>query len=151
MVVATPSKEKDHERPLSQEGPQGPQALIHMPDIQPAQQRPATGQPPFGSSPATGPTQNQGYSAQGLAALAMIVEQLGKIIPLVGAGSEVGQDVLDALRKLSKHVPPGSVSPASQNNQLQQLMLARARMQGMPQQGGMARPAAPQQAMPAAA
>lgn len=41
------------------------------------------------------------------------------MVPLVGAGSDVGQAVLDALKKLSKFVPPGSVTPAAQRNQLE--------------------------------
>lgn len=101
---------------------------------QPAAQAPSgagAGQPPFGSSPATAPTQNQGYQAQGLAGLSMVVKGLEKLVPLIGATSPVGQDVLESIKRLAKHIPPGTVSPAAEQNQMQRMMLAQAQMQGM--------------------
>lgn len=68
-----------------------------------------------------GPTPNRGHEAAGLQALGLVVQKLGEIVPLVGAGSDVGQVVLDALKKLSKFVPPGSVTPANQRNQLEKM------------------------------
>lgn len=85
-------------------------------------------QQPFGSSPLTGPTQNKGYEAQGLQRLAFVVAQLGEIVPLVGAASDIGGDILDALRKLAKHVPSGSVSDTGKKNAMQELMMKQAQM-----------------------
>lgn len=105
--------------------------------------QPGAGQPPFGSSPATGPTQNAGYQAQGLQGLSLVVKGLERLIPLLGAGSDAGQDALEALKKLSKHIPPGTVSPAAQQNEMEKQRMAFLQKQGMMQQA-MQRP--PQQA-----
>lgn len=96
-----------------------------MPDGTPT---PVPGQPqqpqaPFGATSAVSPTPNRGHEAAGLQALGLIVQKLGEIVPLVGAGSDVGQVVLDALKKLAKFVPAGSVSPASQRNQLEKMAM----------------------------
>jgi len=89
--------------------------------------------PPFGSSPMTGPTPNRGHEAQALQKLAVIIHDLEEIIPLVGSGSEAGKDVLDALKKLGKHVQPGAVSPAAQRNVLQNAQLRNAQQAKMMQ------------------
>ncbi len=77
------------------------------------------------------------------------------MVPLVGAGSDVGQAVLDALKKLSKFVPPGSVTPAAQRNQLQATAMKQGQnnqqMQMLKQmqaggQGGGAQPQQPKAA-----
>lgn len=81
------------------------------------------GQPPFGSSPATGPTQNLGSTAGGLARIALILRIMEETLPLVGASTEPGQDLLKAMQMLAKHIQPGSVSPASERNSLQNVML----------------------------
>lgn len=52
--------------------------------------------------------------------LGVVLQGLQDLVPLVGASSDVGQAVLDALKKLAKFVPPGSVTPAAQRNQLEQ-------------------------------
>lgn len=123
-----------------------------MPDGTPA---PVPGQPPqqpqapFGSTPVVAPTANRGHEAAGLQKLGIALQNLQELLPLVGAGSDVGQAVLDSLKKLSKYVPPGSMTPAAQRNQLeatamkqgqnnqQMEMLKRMQMQ---QQGGGAQP-----------
>lgn len=84
--------------------------------------------PPFGSSPATGPTQNRGYEAQALQELAVAVDQLGALMPKLGAASEAGQAVNDAIRKLAKFVPPGSVTPAAKANVMQTAATKNAQM-----------------------
>lgn len=81
------------------------------------------GQPPFGSSPATAPTQNRGMEAAGLQALGMALKVLEKSLSLLGATSEAGLDVMDAIKKLAKHVPTGAVGPAGEKNQLQSMMI----------------------------
>jgi hypothetical protein len=75
-------------------------------------------------------------------ALGLVVQKMTEIIPLVGAGSDAGQAVLDALKKLSKFVPAGSVTPASQRNQLEQMAMKQGQnnqqmqmLQKMRQQG----------------
>ena len=80
-------------------------------------------QPPFGSSPATGPTANRGYEAAALQRLGLVVKQLEELIPVAGATTDVGKAVLEALNKLVKLVPPGSVSPAAQKNNIEQLAM----------------------------
>lgn len=80
------------------------------------------GQPPVGSSPATGPVPNKGLEAAGLAKLGLIVRLLESLIPALGSGTEAGKDVLKALTSLSKHVPPGAVSPGVENSSLMKLM-----------------------------
>ena len=95
-------------------------------------------QAPFGTSPATGPTPNRGYEAAGLQRLGLVVKQLEEILPLVGAGSEMGKEVLKALNALVKLVPAGSVSPAAQKNNIQQIAARNAQenqqMQALKQQ-----------------
>ena len=112
-------------------------------------------QPPFGSSPATQPTPNRGHEAAGLQKLGLVIQSLTDILPLVGASSDVGQFVLDMLKKGSKFVPAGSVTPASQRNQLEQMamkqgqnnqqMMALKAMQQGGQQPGQQPPMPPQQ------
>jgi hypothetical protein len=70
-----------------------------------------------------GSTPNKGYEAAGL-------------------GSDVGKAVLDALSKLVKFVPSGSVTPAAQKNTIEAQMRAMAQnnqqmqaLQQMRQQG----------------
>lgn len=81
------------------------------------------GQPPVGSSPATGPVPNKGQEAAGLAKLGLVVRLLESLVPSLGAGTEPGKDVLKALTSLSKHVPPGAVSPGVEQTSLMKLMM----------------------------
>lgn len=78
---------------------------------------------PFGTPNATGPSPNLGYEAAGLQRLGSIVKQLEELIPLLGATNDAGKACLDALNKLVKFVPPGSVTPASERNQIEQMMM----------------------------
>ena len=82
-----------------------------------------TGQPPTGSSPATSPVPNKGLEAAGMAKLGLVIRQLETIVPLLGAGTEAGRDVLKALTSLSKHVPPGAVSPGVEKSAMDQMQL----------------------------
>ena len=93
-----------------------------MPQAAPAASPTSPQQPPFGQSPASQPTPNRGFEAAGLQRLGLIVQQLQEILPQVGAGSDVGQAVLKSLTSLSKFVPPGSVTPAGQKQQIEQMM-----------------------------
>lgn len=76
---------------------------------------------------------------------------------MLGPGSEVGKDVLKALNTLSKHVPPGSVTPAAEKNGIEQMALKNAQGQSQMQQlkqsagGGQAPGGQPPPQMPKAA
>ena len=76
-------------------------------------------QPPFGATQATGATPNKGYEAAGLQKLGVVVKQLESLLPEVGASSDIGKAVLEALNKLVKFVPAGSVTPAAQKNSIE--------------------------------
>lgn len=84
-----------------------------------------------------GSTPNKGYEAAGLQKLGVVVKQLESLLPEVGAGSDVGKAVLDALSKLVKFVPAGSVTPAAQKNaiesQLRQQAQGNQQMQAIQQ------------------
>lgn len=81
---------------------------------------------PFGASGATGPTPNRGYEAAGLQRLGSVVKQMEELIPLLGSSSEPGQAVLKALNALVKYVPAGSVTPAAERNNIQQMAARNA-------------------------
>jgi hypothetical protein len=94
------------------------------PSASPAQSSPGAAgatQPPMGSSPATQPTPNRGFEMAAQQALGVVVMALEQALPKAGTSSPMGQDILKALQILSKHVPPGSVNPAAQNNQIQKM------------------------------
>lgn len=125
-----------------------------MPTPVPAAPGGQPAQPPFGQTPATGATPNKGYEAAGLQELGVIVKQMEKILPQLGASSDPGKAVLDCLNKLVKFVPAGSVTPAAQknsieaqqramaqNNQQAQAVQAMRQKQGQPQ-GGQPQPGA---------
>lgn len=91
-----------------------------MPDAMPV---PGQAPAPFGQTGATSPSPNLGYEAAGLQKLGSIVKALEDLIPMFGATTEAGQAVMDTLKKLVKFVPPGSVTPASEKNMLEQAMM----------------------------
>ena len=95
-------------------------------------------QAPFGASPATGPTPNKGFEAAAAQRLGLVVKQLEELIPMAGATSDIGKACLDALNKLVKHVPAGSVNPAQQKNQIESMAQKNAQqnqqMQALKQQ-----------------
>jgi len=100
-----------------------------MPEPAPvANPNPTQQKPPFGQAAAAQPTPNRGYEAAGLQRLGLVVQGLQEILPQVGSGSDVGQAILKALTSLSKFVPPGSVTPAAQKQQLERM--AQAQQQG---------------------
>ena len=123
-----------------------------MPDAMPpmggAPMPPAAGQmaPPLGASPAPGPTPgtmptpNQGQHVAGLAMVGVIVKLMERAIPLLGAGSEAGRDLVKSLSNLSRHVPPGALSPGIEGTALERLALQQR--QNAPQVAAM-RAAAP--------
>jgi hypothetical protein len=124
-----------------------------MPDMAPAAggapQPPAQGgqPPPFGTSPATGPTPNKGYEAAGLQRLGVVIRQLEQLVPMLGIASDPGKDVMKALNMLAKHVPPGAVTPAAEKNSIEKMAMQNAQQgQQMQQMRKMGSPAAGGQA-----
>ena len=100
--------------------------------------QPPAKQAPFGSSPATGPTPNRGYEAAAAQKLGLVLKQLGEMIPLAGATSEMGMAIMDMIKKGSKFVPQGSVTPAAEKNQIDNMAMKNtqnnAQMQAIMQQ-----------------
>lgn len=62
----------------------------------------------------------------GLQKLGVLVNSLSELIPMLGASSPAGQDLLDTVKKLAKHVPPGTASPAQGGNQIQRMATQNA-------------------------
>lgn len=80
------------------------------------------------------PTPNKGFEAAAQQQLGVAVNSLVKIMASVGANTPIGKTIMEVLPKLSKHVPPGSVTPGGERMQLQkQMMEALQRNQGMQQ------------------
>ena len=118
-----------------------------MPDTAPA--APQQQQAPSGVSPATGPTPNKGYEAAAAQRLGLVIKQLEELISMSGATSEVGQAALKMLNIGVKLVPPGSVSPASAKNNIEQMAMRNAQqnqqMQALKAQPGGGQPGGAQQ------
>lgn len=70
-----------------------------------------------------GATPNKGFEAAGLQKLGVLVKEMESLIPMFGVGSEVGKAVYDAIGKLMKHIPQGAVSPASNRNVVQDMLM----------------------------
>ena len=70
----------------------------------------------------------------------MIIKQLEQLVPMLGATSEHGKLVMDALGKLAKMVPAGSVTLAAMKNNIEQMATQNAsqnqQMPALKQQGG---------------
>jgi hypothetical protein len=71
---------------------------------------------------ATLPAANRGLQAKGLTQVQTAVRILEQALPLLGADSDPGRDVIKALTSLSKHIPPGSTSPGVERTGLQTMM-----------------------------
>lgn len=83
----------------------------------------------------------------GTALIGVIVKMMERAIPLLGAGSEAGRDLIKGLSSLAKHVPPGALSPGVEGTAIERLALQQR--QQAPQIAAMraAAPTAPQPAM----
>lgn len=77
----------------------------------------------MGGSPATAPTPNRGYDMAALQRIGVLIKGLEETMVLVGAASEIGKDVLKAIQVLTKHIPTGTSTPASQKNTLESMLL----------------------------
>jgi len=80
----------------------------------------------MGSSPATQPTPNKGYEMAGLQRIGVLLRGMEEALPMLGSGSEAGKDLLKAITLLSKHIPPGSVTPAAQKNTIESMAMKSA-------------------------
>lgn len=67
----------------------------------------------------------------GMQRLGVALRIISEALPMVGASSEMGKSALDAIKALSKHIKPGTVSPAGEQNQLQKAQLQAAQNAGM--------------------
>ena len=99
---------------------------------------------PFGQTSATGPTPNQGYEAQAMQQLGVAIKQMEQLVPLVGANSELGMEILKTLPRLAKFSPPGAVNPAGEKNAMETALLRNARQTMLLQQIKQAQAAAAQ-------
>lgn len=101
---------------------------------------PPSTSPPMGASPVTTPTPNKGFEAAGLQKLAVVLKQLESLVPQLGATSEPGAAVLKAISALAKFAPNGSVTPAAEKGQAEQMMMqaikANQQMQSLKQGAG---------------
>lgn len=116
----------------------------------PMQGQPQAGAPPQGaepagtSSPASQPVPNRGFAAAGLARVGLVLKLMEETLPLLGSGTDAGRDLVKAIGLLSKHLPPGSVSPGIQNTAMQNAMLKQRQQQ--PAMAALRAAQAPQQA-----
>lgn len=97
-----------------------------MPDTPPAAAPQQPQQAPFGQSPATGPSPNKGFEAAAAQRLGIVIKQLEELVSMAGATTEVGQAALKMLNIGVKLVPAGSVTPAAQKNNLEQMAMKNA-------------------------
>jgi hypothetical protein len=70
------------------------------------------------------PSSNAGYEQAAMQKIAVAMKSLEPVLQMVGAGSEIGREVLKALNVLAKVAPPGSVSPEGQKNEAQNSLMA---------------------------
>jgi hypothetical protein len=67
--------------------------------------------------------------------MGVVMQALERLLPMVGAGSDMGKDILSMLKMASKHVQPGEVTPAAAKNEMDKAQLANtqnmAQMQRM--------------------
>ena len=92
-----------------------------MPQATPAPNPNQASQNPTGPTAAPQPTPNRGFEAAALQELGLVVQRLQQIALQAGAGSDVGKAATDAVAKLAKFVPPGSVTPAAQRQMIEKL------------------------------
>lgn len=128
-----------------------------MPEQAPAAAAPGQAQqPPFGASSATGPTPNKGFEAATAQRLGLVIKQLTDLLSMAGAQSEIGKEILKMINIGAKIVPPGSVSPAAEKNNIERMSMQNTQnnqqMQALKAQqaGGQGGAPAPQSGMKAA-
>jgi hypothetical protein len=66
--------------------------------------------------------------------LGLVVKQLDEIVKMIGVTSEMGAAVSEMIKKASKYVQPGSLTPTAETNGINQLaMKSQANNQQMQQ------------------
>lgn len=78
----------------------------------------------------------------------MAVGFMEKALPLLGSGSPVGQDLLESIKKLSKHTPPGSGAPGVETTGMKQALLEQQQNRPLQQVLGAMGQQQQQQVMP---
>lgn len=58
--------------------------------------------------------------------LGLAIKMLESLIPLLGSQSEAGKDVLKSLNSLSRHVPSGTTTPATERTGIQNMAMQNA-------------------------
>lgn len=110
-------------------------------------------QAPFGTSPVTGPTPNQGLEAAALQKAGIISKQLMDILNMTGPHSDLGKAVLKMLDIINKQLPSGSVTPAAERQNLESMAFKNtqdnAQMQALKQQRQQPQGGQPQPGQPA--
>lgn len=108
-----------------------------MPELAPAPAAQQSQQPPFGATPVSQASPNRGYEAVALQKLGLIGKQLTEILNLVGYSSDVGKEVLEMLRKISK-LTPSDANAAQERRTIEQMAMKNTQqnqqMQAMKQQ-----------------
>ena len=66
---------------------------------------------------------NQGEKVAGIKMVGMALKALEAAVPLLGATSEEGRDVLQSMTRLGRHVPPGAVTPQDMMNTLKAMVM----------------------------
>jgi len=61
----------------------------------------------------------------------VVLNALTEALPMAGATSDLGKAIMDAIKSLAKVVPPGSVSPQSQKNTIDQMQTKNVQNQAM--------------------
>lgn len=82
------------------------------------------GQPPFGSSPVQLPTPDRGLQAQALTQVSWAVRILERALPVLGATSPLGRDMMVAIRALAKHIQTGEMGSGNEASTLQNMMMS---------------------------
>lgn len=126
------------------------EAAPQMPGMTPQPAQGGPQQAPMGVSSVTGPTPNRGVEAAGTQRVAMALKSLTDALPMVGATSELGIAIMDFIKKSAKWIPAGTVSPAAERNNIEQMALRNqensATLQQMKPQMGAGTPQQPPQA-----
>ena len=56
----------------------------------------------------------------------LLVKQASEMLPLAGATTDLGKDLLKVINILTKHVQPGATSPAAEQQNIQQMAMKNA-------------------------
>lgn len=77
----------------------------------------------------TAPVPNSGMNGEGLALVASAKDMLEKAISLPGLGAEteIGQAIVDSLKKIGVVLPEGSVTPGQKTAAMQKFMMSARR------------------------